>query len=301
MNLCISCNRTFGSQKALQQHQKTSSRHGGTFRCEPCNRSFGSNGALKQHQGDSPAHQQSPEDTITIPSICVPTVNSDSLVLPMNSQVDLLERMSQLSCQATSNDTKHIYSALVLPSMVLGDKAQARTLYNRGTAATRPKVAKLPVPEQREEARTFFAFPELHQNIAGAVTPEITSTWFNDNNNDEDFDHEYSTCIRAEFTCDNKACKKSSWGSGVVTILIRGYSRNGYSAIVFNQRCKACNRLGTPKLNMESYIERVAYRLKKWAGVMATPPPFRKKSGPEHERDFCEGCKKGICPQTVID
>jgi hypothetical protein len=53
----------------------------------------------------------------------------------------------------------------------------------------------------------------------------------------------------------------------MVIIQIRGYSGNGYNAVVFNQRCRSCDWLGALTLDEKSYIDRVAYRLKKWAGV----------------------------------
>jgi hypothetical protein len=40
-----------------------------------------------------------------------------------------------------------------------------------------------------------------------------------------------------------------------VPIEIRGYNNNGYSAIVYNQRCKSCDRLGTFELNERSYTD----------------------------------------------
>lgn len=69
------------------------------------------------------------------------------------------------------------------------------------------------------------------------------------------------------FTCNNDGCFKKGWASRKVAIFIRGYPEKGYSAVVFNQRCESCNRLGTLTLDKNSYLERVAYRLKKWVGV----------------------------------
>ncbi|KAF1361535.1 hypothetical protein EJ07DRAFT_111719, partial [Lizonia empirigonia] len=81
-------------------------------------------------------------------------------------------------------------------------------------------------------------------------------------------------------------------------ILIRGYPTNGYNAVVFNQRCKSCNKLGTLKMNEESYVDRVAYRLKKWAGVQLARPYSGLKKGLPHKSELCESCKRGICEQT---
>ena len=70
-----------------------------------------------------------------------------------------------------------------------------------------------------------------------------------------------------KFKCNNHACSKGGWGSKKVAIMIRGYPGNGYSAVVFNQCCKACNQLGTLELDEKSYIDRVTYRLKKFGEV----------------------------------
>lgn len=83
----------------------------------------------------------------------------------------------------------------------------------------------------------------------------------------------------------------------MVTILIRGYPGNGYNAVVFNQRCKSCNWLGVFTLDKNSYVNRVAYRLKKWAGVHVEKQHYNGKTGPPHESDLCEGCKRGVCMQ----
>ncbi|KAJ5253215.1 hypothetical protein N7489_003625 [Penicillium chrysogenum] len=56
MKWCEPCNRSFGSQDALDPHLGDSPAHAPSYDCEPCNRSFGSQAALDQHLGDSPAH-----------------------------------------------------------------------------------------------------------------------------------------------------------------------------------------------------------------------------------------------------
>jgi hypothetical protein len=56
---CTLCNRSFGSQGALDQHLRDSPAHAPSYDCEPCNRSFGSQDALDQHLRDSPAHAPS--------------------------------------------------------------------------------------------------------------------------------------------------------------------------------------------------------------------------------------------------
>jgi hypothetical protein len=165
------------------------------------------------------------------------------------------------------------------------------------TIHTHSQIAREEIPKPRQETREFFTFKELHPNVTDAVFPEISSTWFNEDEDDEDFDDKWSTHVAGRFTCNNNLCKKRFWYSGTVTIEIKRYEDNGYSTIVYNQRCKSCNWLGTFKLDEQSYIKRVAYRLKRWAGVRVEMPPFNQKQTREHERAYCEGCKRGKCLQ----
>ena len=140
-------------------------------------------------------------------------------------------------------------------------------------------------------------FPELHQRIAEAVSPAITSTWFN---NDEkarpENDQKHITCVMGKFTCVNNGCRKNGWSSKVVAIKIRRYARSGYNATVYNQHCKACGWLGRLTLDEESYVERITYRLKVWACVRVERPPFNRIKTKQHESVYCEGCKVGDCP-----
>ncbi|KAB8297279.1 hypothetical protein EYC80_002638 [Monilinia laxa] len=53
---CIPCGRSFGSERALEQHLQDSPAHAVSFRCGVCNRPFASDEALQQHIRDSPAH-----------------------------------------------------------------------------------------------------------------------------------------------------------------------------------------------------------------------------------------------------
>ena len=139
-------------------------------------------------------------------------------------------------------------------------------------------------------------FPSLHQDVSNAVSGSIPRIWFNKDNNRKP-NNEYSTSVMGRFTCDNDSCLSSGWSSKKVAILIRGYSGNGYNAVVFNQRCESCNELGQLKLDKESYVDRVAYRLKRWAGVAVEKPYYDGKKSPPHKRELCEGCKQGYCQQ----
>lgn len=138
-------------------------------------------------------------------------------------------------------------------------------------------------------------FPSLHDAVYSEVLDDIGPTRFNGNNTDNGSNNRYSTRVMGRFTCPNDSCSTAGWGSKMVAILIRGYPGNRYNAVVFNQHCKDCNMLGILTLHEDSYVERVAYRLRVWAGVDVERPPYSPKQGPPHEREFCEGCKQGYC------
>ncbi|MCJ1472597.1 hypothetical protein MMC13_001246 [Lambiella insularis] len=150
-------------------------------------------------------------------------------------------------------------------------------------------------PASPKEGETLM-FPSLHQTIVKAVSDDNITTWFQENDSDEGSTNAYTTHVMGRFKCNNNACSQDGWSSKKVAISIRGYPRNGYNAVVFNQRCMACKRLGTLTLDIESYVDRVAYRLKKWAGVAMEQQYYAPKEGPPHERDLCEGCQSGSRP-----
>ncbi|KAF1362723.1 hypothetical protein EJ07DRAFT_105826, partial [Lizonia empirigonia] len=59
-------------------------------------------------------------------------------------------------------------------------------------------------------------------------------------------------------------------------------------------QCKTCDQLGTLTLDEKSYVDRVAYRLKKWAGISVEQHSYAQREGPPHERDLCEGCNRSL-------
>ncbi|KAF1850817.1 uncharacterized protein K460DRAFT_271884 [Cucurbitaria berberidis CBS 394.84] len=159
-------------------------------------------------------------------------------------------------------------------------------------------MATKPPPKSNGKMKTSFMFPLLHRDVVNAVSGDISSTWFNGKPSDRNSNNEYSTHVMGKFICNNKACPTGGWGSKKVAILIRGYPGNGYNAEVFNQRCKSCNRPGSMKLDEDSYVDRVAYRLKKWAGIPMEKQHYERKISLPHEEMFCEGCKRGLCQRS---
>ena len=150
--------------------------------------------------------------------------------------------------------------------------------------------------EANIEAKTTYTFPGLHINVAMAVSNDIASIRYHGKRSKAIVDREYSTYVMDKFTCVNQACKINGWGSKKIAILIRGYPNNGYDATVYNQRCRSCNRLGILTIDVNSYVDRVAYRLRKWAGsTNLVLQQYFSKNGPPHRQDLCEGCKRGVC------
>jgi hypothetical protein len=86
---CNDCNRSFGSEKALEQHLRDSPAHPVTFNCNDCNRSFGSEEALEQHLRDSPAHQPDPETPLDRFFRSFRTFNYDPSLPPATSYANL--------------------------------------------------------------------------------------------------------------------------------------------------------------------------------------------------------------------
>jgi transcription elongation factor Elf1 len=307
MEFCVLCTRYFANNAALKQHQQDSPVHNKTFQCQSCGSKFASKAALKQHERDSPVHKKTfyCQDCDRPFRSNKTLENHKNLFHAVSGQtqdvVDTPLDQGRGRDGAMSTNTQP-RAPIIDPQSALAVQF-ARMLVSAipipPAMTPNPQRARKHVPKQQQqppqETREFFTFPELHPNVAAAVSPEISSTWFNGDHDDDDFDEEWNTHVMGRFKCTNNACKKPFWDSRKVPIEIRGYDNDGYSAVVYNQRCKSCNDLGTFELNIPSYVERVAYRLKKWAGVEMEAPPFNEMLGPPHERAYCEGCKRGKC------
>ncbi|KAH8838735.1 hypothetical protein MCOR27_010138 [Pyricularia oryzae] len=144
---------------------------------------------------------------------------------------------------------------------------------------------------------TSMSFPSLHPQVVEAVG-DTCPIWTSKQHGRDVM--EYCTHVSGHFRCGNQRCRHV-WSSGLVAIRIRAFNRERYNATVFSQRCKACNRLGFLSLDEDSYVERVAYRLKKWAGVSVEVPRHEMKSTPPHMSSLCEGCRQGCCKEGGRD
>lgn len=154
--------------------------------------------------------------------------------------------------------------------------------------------------KSKNENKSTYMYPRLHDAVSIKVIDDIGETRFHKNDTNENLVNKYDTNIMGKFKCPNGSCATHGWGSRRVAICIRTYLDGGYNALVFNQRCKSCDTLGTLTLDEDSYVERVAYRLKKWAGVVMEEPPYSNRDGPPHRSDLCEGCRLGYCEKPDI-
>jgi hypothetical protein len=293
---CVVCDRYFGSWEALEQHQQNSPVHKKTIHCETCDRYFGSKEALEEHEQASPVHKKS-----FYCNTCDCFLSSKKALKRHKWDFRVYQTCSENSPdassdwrrgEAASSNTWTSDPTLDMTSLV---QRFSRVLVSANQATNVTYTARANVLEPIRETRELFMFPELHPNVADAVSTDISSTWFNEDDDNETFNHEWFTHVMGSFICSNDTCKKQVWNSRKVPIEIRGYDENGYNAIVYNQRCKSCDQLGTFELDERSYIERVAYWLKRWAGVEMEAPPFTENKGPPHEQAYCEGCKRGKC------
>jgi hypothetical protein len=110
---------------------------------------------------------------------------------------------------------------------------------------------------------------------------------------------EFNTNIMGHFTCTNPACSSEQWNSKKIATNIRLYEEDLYNARIFHQRCQFCETLCKPIINKETYIERVAYRLRKWHGMEVKAPNHgnKKDDNRPHLSRLCEGCRAGYCKE----
>lgn len=172
---------------------------------------------------------------------------------------------------------------------------EALAQHVKDSSAHRQK-RKAPAPTKTP---TFFTFPHLHQAVLDEAPELSPAPQFTKNTTQACEKMPYDTFIMARFSCKAHGPTSVGWSSKMVTIMIRLHRGNRYSAVVYNQRCKRCKSLGVMELDETSYVERVAYRLKKWAGIRMDEPIYVKKETPPHRSELCEGCKAGLCQKGM--
>lgn len=174
---------------------------------------------------------------------------------------------------------------------------------NIASLAINKQEAKTPVRQRRNRRRgkdrrgvsdnpsTTYMYPEYH----GRIVNEVQNMVFCNTITESYCTKEYDSNITGTFECNNNKCNGSRWSSKKISITIRMYENDMYNAEVYNQRCKVCGCLGIPQIDVDCYVERVTYRLKKWLGYDVTPPIWNGSTGKPHKSELCEGCKAGHC------
>ncbi len=142
--------------------------------------------------------------------------------------------------------------------------------------------------------KKWSMYPSLHNDVLDLLREHDLFFQFYDEDDGKNCVNSYDTNIMGRFTCRNRSCPARVWTSKQVAITIREYSDERYNARVYYQSCKSCETPVEPELD-HSYVQRVAYRIKKWCGVQMDVPPFSGQSEGPHRSDLCEGCKQGHC------
>jgi hypothetical protein len=273
---CETCNKSFGSNQALQQHLQNSPVHKPTFKCETCDISFRSDEALQEHLRESIVHN--------------PTFNCAACKESFRSEEDLNQHMQ------TSPVHSHPPSWCgTCERSFRNDEALQQHLRDS-------RIHRIEGQHQdiETEPKPYEMFPELHRKVLEAISGAMNPPRFTHKNSDDGATNLKETNAMGKFECNNHP-RTRIWPSKIVTTVIRKYPGNEYSVVVYKQRCRSCNELGTLFLDEDSYVERVAYRLKKWAGVPMEIPPYEKKEGRPHKRELCEGCKAGHCQEKDLE
>lgn len=305
---CTTCSRHFRTDKELKNHEKYSHMNTKVFRCNPCNRCFKTDNALKQHEKTSPMHTKAFHC-----DPCNRSFTCEERLAKHRRQCQVVQKPAQDTVKISPNQASKMaelsnalarVSILDMPALAVQRHARMPVLENLVTAKPPMVVTKFPRPPKKDppkrprETREYFTFPELHARIEEAVLPEITSTWFKQSEDGDNSNKKHDTNVMGKFICNNKSCEKQGWGSWVVFTEIKGYPGNGYGAIVYNQRCKACDCLGTFTLDEQSYIDRVSFWVKVWGGVHIDWEDYGSDNEVEtkpHEWKYCEGCRRRKC------
>lgn len=290
---CDICKRHFGSDTALFQHQKDLPDHviGSspcgttdeleTTKCEPCGRPFASMEALRQHKRDSPAHANSslPGTLLEVSLHTMPAnVPVEQLVVqpnqPTRQQHNPIQRSTTFHCPRCD-----------------------RSFRSENALQMHEDSSQICVVDDSWSMR-----PDLHDAVSQQL--EANGLWvgFHEEGQYEDSIHDYDTRIMGAFTCPKRSCPVKKWTSKKIAISIRLFDDELYNAIVWHQRCQNCDSIGKLKLDVQSYVERVVYRLSKWLGLVVVRPPFSRHVGRrQHVEELCEGCKNGHCPKYDSD
>ncbi|KAK4966053.1 hypothetical protein LTR28_003306 [Elasticomyces elasticus] len=128
-------------------------------------------------------------------------------------------------------------------------------------------------PRKAEPVGPWSMHPSLHDSVSRLLEDDNLAFDFHAVDEPQSSIEEYDTNVMGRFVCKNKRCSSDGWSSKKIAISIRLYPRH------------------------RSYAERVAYRLKKWSGIVMELPPYSGQSNGPHLSSLCEGCRSGHCSQ----
>ncbi|CAH0056206.1 unnamed protein product [Clonostachys solani] len=155
------------------------------------------------------------------------------------------------------------------------------------------------MPQKKKKTYPSWSmFPEHHASVSDELAKSGLDFQFNEDDDEDSCSQDYDTNIMGRFRCRRGNCKTQGWSSKRIAITIRRYQLTSYNVRVYHQRCKSCNGLSRPDLDVQSYVDRITYRLKKWNGMEVETPVYSRESKGPHEEDLCEGCKNGHCTQS---
>lgn len=135
----------------------------------------------------------------------------------------------------------------------------------------------------------------LHRDVASVLKQDGLRFKFHDVDDEQGVINEFDSHVMGRFVCGNKGCPCTGWGSRRIAVTIRQYEGKRYNARVYHQRCRKCGEVGGLRLDGESYVQRVSYRIRKWNGVEVEEPPYRVGGRLPHDGDLCCGCAVGRC------
>jgi DNA-directed RNA polymerase subunit M/transcription elongation factor TFIIS len=292
---CGTCKRQFDNSAALSRHQKDLPSHmtkalqygaqDSTVRvtlthCDPCGRQFASVEALQQHKQDSPAHATPTPQEFAPRDITTPST------VPTRSTVGLESGSAHRRQRSTRRQQGSTRRAMIFPCSLCNQS------FSSDNALQAHKQSSHTLPENSP----WSMHPDLHDEVSQRLEANGLSVEFYEEGEIEDSIRDYDTNIMGAFTCPNQSCPVQRWTSKRVAISIQLYDDEQYNAIVWHQRCQECDSVGSLELDVQSYTDRVVYRLGKWLGLQAPPPPFSGSiQGPAHKQELCEGCKSGHC------
>lgn len=292
---CGTCKRQFDSNCALLLHQRESPGHttkalqysaqhsaGGvkSTAFEPRGRQFANAEALQQHERGLPARatgasQESVLKVTTSPS----TFYNRSTV---SRELDCANQSQRLN-RRHQDSTKR---PVIFPCSQCNQSFGSDNTLQVHTQSAHVQPENSP----------WSMHPGLHGEVSQRLEANGLSVGFYEEGEPEDSIRDYDTNVMGAFTCPNRSCRIQRWTSNLIAISIQLYEDEEYNAIVWHQRCQKCEDMGILELDVQSYVDRVVYRLGKWLGLDAAVPPYSEKiKNRPHKQELCEGCKSGHC------